>query len=153
MKVDWKGAFLVAAFCVAGAIATSAQTFTPVFKTLANFDTTNGAHPQWAPLVQGLDGAFYGTTAGGGLHESGCFRSPDDDCGVIYRITSDGTFSTLYEFTNGIDGSGPGLRPDSRHRRKPLRLQLGWRRSPCLWSDRLWRDLQDHIFRHIHHVV
>jgi uncharacterized repeat protein (TIGR03803 family) len=103
-SASWKIACLTVAFCVATAMGTSAQTFT----TLANFDTSNGSFPQWAPLSQGLNGEFYGTTAGGGLFNNGCFRSPDGNCGVIYKITSDGALTVLHEFTNGKDGSGPG---------------------------------------------
>lgn len=51
-------AALFALFCAAMA---SAQTLT----TLASFDSSNGAWPA-APLIQGADGNFYGTTEIGG---------------------------------------------------------------------------------------
>ena len=51
-------------------------------------------------LVQGNDGDFYGTTEGGGAHAQG----------VIFKITSDGTFATIYSFcaeANCADGGQP----------------------------------------------
>lgn len=64
--------------------------------TLVSFDGTNGSGPE-APLVQGPDGAFYGTTFGNGF-------------GNLFKITSDGTFTVMYRFCsrhNCSDGSGP----------------------------------------------
>ena len=40
------------------------------FSTLFSFDSANGAHPK-AGLLQGKDGAFYGTTSAGGVDGSG----------------------------------------------------------------------------------
>ncbi|MGA9304307.1 MAG: choice-of-anchor tandem repeat GloVer-containing protein [Candidatus Sulfotelmatobacter sp.] len=97
-----KAACIAFAFCVATAIASPAQTFT----SLLSFDVTNGANPQWAPLVQGTDGNLYGTASGGGIFNSGCFRSPDGYCGTVFKITPAGTLTTLHFFTNGEDGSG-----------------------------------------------
>ncbi len=47
-------------------------------------------------LIEGADGAFYGTAIGGG--ETGN--------GVVYRVTSSGGYSVLYSFS-GSDGSQP----------------------------------------------
>lgn len=53
-------------------------------------------------LVEGSDGAFYGTTTfGGDLSLCG------QGCGTIFRITSSGDFTTIYTFENGDDGSLP----------------------------------------------
>ena len=41
--------------------------------------------------------ALYGTTLFGG----------SNDYGTVYTITSDGTFTSLYSFTNGLDGAYP----------------------------------------------
>ncbi len=54
-----------------------------------------GAYPG-APVVQGSNGNFYGTTASGGLGH-----------GTIFRITAQGTLTTLYQFSGGADGSQP----------------------------------------------
>jgi uncharacterized repeat protein (TIGR03803 family) len=55
----------------------------------------DGARP-YGGLTIGPDGAFYGTTRGGG----GSAR------GTVFRITSGGAFSTIHTFT-GADGSFP----------------------------------------------
>jgi len=66
------------------------------FTTLYSFGGGNdGAHP-YAGLVQGCDGYFYGTTSGGGTNGQG----------TIFKISSDGIFTSLYSF-NGSDGSSP----------------------------------------------
>ena len=51
------------------------------------FSYTDGAYPE-AGLVQASDGNFYGTTEGGG---TGTF-------GTVFKITSNGTLTTLYNF-------------------------------------------------------
>jgi uncharacterized repeat protein (TIGR03803 family) len=67
------------------------------FRTLLNFDGTNGANP-FATLVQGLDGDFYGTTEFGGPTAAG----------TIFKITPSGTLTTLYTFPAFSDGCNPG---------------------------------------------
>jgi uncharacterized repeat protein (TIGR03803 family) len=72
---------------------------------LHNFsDGTDGAYP-FAPPIQGTDGNFYGTTCG-----SACVgRGPS--LGSIYKITSTGVFTPLYQFpldyTHGAFPYGP----------------------------------------------
>jgi uncharacterized repeat protein (TIGR03803 family) len=83
---------LAGALLLAAIPAGSAQTLT----TLASFNGTNGSAPV-APLVQGTDGNFYGTTPAGG---SGGF-------GTVFQMTPSGTLTTLYSFLNGADGSVP----------------------------------------------
>jgi uncharacterized repeat protein (TIGR03803 family) len=66
------------------------------FSTLVTFDKTNGAIPN-APLVQGTDGDFYGTTS-------------DFGNGTVFKISSSGVLTTLYSFcaqTGCTDGSDP----------------------------------------------
>jgi uncharacterized repeat protein (TIGR03803 family) len=62
----------------------------------------DGAYPP-AGLVQGTDGNFYGTTAGGGTNDI-----PGGGDGTVFRISPSGTYTTLYSF-----GSSPndGLEP------------------------------------------
>ncbi len=98
-----KMACFVFAFCVVAAIAAPAQTFTNLF----TFDGANGSYPQPSPLVQGIDGNFYGTASGGGLYDSCMYGH----CGTVFKITPEGTLTTLHNFTGGEDGSGamPGL--------------------------------------------
>jgi uncharacterized repeat protein (TIGR03803 family) len=61
----------------------------------AGFRGTNGANP-YAPLVQGGDGGFYGTTCAGGA----------SNLGTVFRVTPDGVISSLYSFS-GADGANP----------------------------------------------
>ena len=68
------------------------------FTTLYTFTGgENGAYPK-AALIQGSDGALYGTTSAGGGTNS---------AGTIFRLTTNGVLTTLYSFTGGTDGSDP----------------------------------------------
>ena len=97
---SWKTIFLVCIFCAVEAIGSSAQTF----KTLLSFNGTDGSYPggypfpifSSGPLVQGIDGNFYGTTVYGGSYGDG----------TVFRITPGGTLTTLHNF-EGTDGIGP----------------------------------------------
>ena len=68
--------------------------FTPLYQ----FDIVHGQSPT-APLVQGVDGRFYGTTEYGGAN----------GYGVIFKITPTGKFTVLYNFdiTHGAVAAGP----------------------------------------------
>jgi len=79
----------------ATAVSLPAQTFT----SLHNFDIRHGQYP-WAPLIQGIDGNFYGTTENGGAFTLACSRG----CGTIFKITRTGTLTTVHNF-DGWDGS------------------------------------------------
>src|ERR1700733_7568771 len=84
----------VAFVFIATTLASSAQTF----KTLGDFNTTNGSSPVM-PVVQGIDGNFYGTTPLGGTHVN-CptvFGGPIP-CGTVFKITPAGKLTTLYSF-------------------------------------------------------
>ena len=67
------------------------------FTTLHVFQgpPNDGNSPQTS-LIQGTDGNFYGTTYGGGGGASG----------IIYKITSTGTYQILHTFLNGTDNGG-----------------------------------------------
>ncbi len=60
------------------------------------FAGSDGGLPQ-SELVQANDGLFYGTTAEGGTHGTG----------TVFKITTAGTLTTIYDFTGGADGSDP----------------------------------------------
>ncbi len=67
--------------------------------SLVSFNGTNGAN-SLAALVQASDGNLYGTTISGG--PSGRYGP-----GTVFRITMDGSFSTVYSFTGTNDGVHP----------------------------------------------
>jgi uncharacterized repeat protein (TIGR03803 family) len=56
----------------------------------------DGAQPNG--LLQVQDGTLYGTTAAGG---GSC------DCGVVFRLTPDGTVTVLHTFEGGLEGRSP----------------------------------------------
>ena len=64
-------------------------------RTLHMFNGADGASPH-APLVQGTDGNFYGTTYSGGYKGNG----------TIFRISPSGSFLSLFNF-HGANGSNP----------------------------------------------
>jgi uncharacterized repeat protein (TIGR03803 family) len=83
---------------------TSAGTLT----TLYTFNETGGYGPT-AALVQGTDGSLYGTTAFGGYDNCAPTGRPDS-CGTVFKITPEGTLTTLYSFcaqTGCPDGFNP----------------------------------------------
>jgi uncharacterized repeat protein (TIGR03803 family) len=57
---------------------------------------TDGSQPQ-AALIQGVDGNFYGTSLGGGVHGKG----------TLFKVTPSGIETLLYSFTGGTDGGEP----------------------------------------------
>jgi uncharacterized repeat protein (TIGR03803 family) len=71
------------------------------FKSLVNFDGTNGYYPS-GTLVQGVDGNFYGTTEFGGANIP--------RIGNLFKVTPDGKLTTVYNFCSKLscaDGSYP----------------------------------------------
>ena len=82
-------AILLSLFSITG----TAQTFV----NLVDFDSKNGANPQFLALAQGTDGNYYGNTTLGG----------DFNQGSIFQLKPDGTLSTLYSFSAGDDGAVP----------------------------------------------
>jgi uncharacterized repeat protein (TIGR03803 family) len=65
--------------------------------TLYSFKGQADGSGPTAPPIQGFDGSFYGTAAGG---------STASDLGSVYRITSSGKFTVLHTFA-GSDGANP----------------------------------------------
>ena len=92
----WKKLLVVLLLGTATAIMSPAQTF----KTLLDFNGTNGATPVYTSLLQGRDGNLYGTTAGGGSNGSG----------TVFKITAAGKLTTLYSFCSQAN-CGDGLAP------------------------------------------
>ncbi|HXI71145.1 MAG TPA: choice-of-anchor tandem repeat GloVer-containing protein [Verrucomicrobiae bacterium] len=67
-----------------------------ILTTLVSFDGTNGAYP-YAGLIQAQDGTLYGTTRNGGTN---------GDYGTVFKLTTNGNFSTLISFGN-TNGANP----------------------------------------------
>jgi uncharacterized repeat protein (TIGR03803 family) len=89
MRLLWAAALVVPPFGAEASV---------VFTNLHSFQSQpNGANP-WAPLVQGSDGNFYGTTSGGGTNGGN---------GTVFRISANGALTTLYSFTGINDGASP----------------------------------------------
>ena len=76
---------------------TSSGTLTTLYKFCSDGDCLDGSLPA-APLVQGTDGNFYGTTSTGG----------DYGGGTTFMITPSGVFTSLHSFTgpDGYDAEG-----------------------------------------------
>ncbi|HVV71516.1 MAG TPA: choice-of-anchor tandem repeat GloVer-containing protein, partial [Verrucomicrobiae bacterium] len=75
------------------------------FRVLAAFNTTNGMEPS-SPLLQGLDGAFYGTASYGGPYTNIYMGSVG--YGSIFRVDTNGALTILHAFdrTNGATPGG-----------------------------------------------
>jgi uncharacterized repeat protein (TIGR03803 family) len=73
-------------------------TSTGNFNLLHSFlsGSTDGYTP-YSPLVQGSDGSFYGTTSAGGSRSGG----------IVFKITSTGTFTVLHPLMVTTEGSVP----------------------------------------------
>jgi len=65
----------------------------------------DGGNPV-AGLVQATDGNFYGTTGYGGASDTCAFSGFTSGCGTIFKITQEGTLTTLHSF-DSTDGSSP----------------------------------------------
>ncbi len=65
--------------------------------SLYSFTGGNDGRSPRSGLVQGHDGYFYGTTAGGGTNYAG----------TVFKISPNGALTGWYSFTGGNDGSGP----------------------------------------------
>jgi uncharacterized repeat protein (TIGR03803 family) len=78
------------------------------YAVLLNFSSTNGEISP-SPLVQGSDGALYGTTWGGGIT---CCPLPysQEGMGTVFKLNTDGSgYRVLHEFRGmPADGANPG---------------------------------------------
>ena len=69
------------------------------FTTILNFDSTQGQEVV-ASLIQGSDGNLYGTASTGG-------NAYPDDCGTIFKLTTQGQILWIYAFPCGAGGAAP----------------------------------------------
>jgi len=77
---------------------TSDGALTPLY----SFSNGSDDGQPYAALVQGDNGNFYGTTQGSSNLSPGT-----NSIGTVFEITPWGYLTTLYAFTNGIDGANP----------------------------------------------
>ena len=78
----------------------------------SNSICTDGAGP--SVVIEGADGALYGTTSSGGSGQQNSFNSQYG--GTIFRLTAGGALTTLYNFCSVPDGSNnclDGVSPNS----------------------------------------
>jgi uncharacterized repeat protein (TIGR03803 family) len=77
---------------------------TEVYSFCSQSNCADGGNP--TALIQATDGSFYSTAGSGGAN---CIAS--GGCGTFFKITPDGTLTTLYSFcslSDCTDGSDPG---------------------------------------------
>jgi uncharacterized repeat protein (TIGR03803 family) len=80
---------------------TPSGAFTSLYSFCSLANCADGANPVGG-LLLAADGNLYGATIYGG-NDQDC---SGDGCGTIFRITPEGTLTTLYSFA-GTDGSFP----------------------------------------------
>jgi uncharacterized repeat protein (TIGR03803 family) len=76
-----------------------------VLTNLYSFTGTNDGSNPLAALVQGSDGNFYGTTSSGGTSHYN-FETTYS-YGTLFRISTNGTLTSLFSFTGGQEGGYP----------------------------------------------
>ena len=94
---------MVSSVCGSGCGTVFRFTSAGALQVLHTFCTETNCTDGGAPtgLIQGIDGKFYGTTAGGGAYNSG----------TVFSLTPSGKFTLLYSFcaqTSCPDGQQPG---------------------------------------------
>jgi uncharacterized repeat protein (TIGR03803 family) len=75
---------------------TTGGTLTVLYDFCSQTGCSDGFDPV-APMIQGVDGNFYGTTAQGGIDNCSSLGSGDDGCGTVFKIGSGG-YQVLYSF-------------------------------------------------------
>lgn len=74
-----------------------------VVTVLHSFGNGKDGYGPFGGLVQGPDAALYGTTASGGTTRTNAVRGDanPDGYGIVFRITTDGTYKVLHNFGDG----------------------------------------------------
>jgi len=84
---------------------TPAGALTTLYNFCSKSNCTDGSTPN-AGLIQATDGKLYGTTFAGGSNTTSC----SGGCGTIFKITTGGALTTLYNFCSQsgcTDGNSP----------------------------------------------
>jgi uncharacterized repeat protein (TIGR03803 family) len=84
---------------------TASGKFTVLYQFCQNGTTCSDGYSP-SPVVQGADGNFYGTTSGGGGNEG-------QAQGTFFKITPDGTLTTLYAFCSQQPNCPTGAQPSA----------------------------------------
>ena len=87
---------------------TPAGHLTTLYNFCSKLNCTDGSYP-FVALVLGTDGSFYGTTIEGGTGSAP--QCEDVGCGTIFRVSPNGTLTTLYNFCSQSDCTD-GLFPE-----------------------------------------
>ena len=77
--------------------------------------------------MQATDGNLYGVAPLGGLTGDDC---SSDGCGSVFKITSQGAFTTLYNFCSRLNCGDGGAPEAALVRSPPLRWQHLWNNKP-----------------------
>ncbi|HTA24146.1 MAG TPA: choice-of-anchor tandem repeat GloVer-containing protein [Terriglobales bacterium] len=77
-------------------------TVTEIYDFCSEENCSDGSNP--SSITLGVDGNFFGTTIGLGTVSHSCTGA---DCGTIFKVTPSGQLTTLYTFSDGIDGESP----------------------------------------------
>jgi uncharacterized repeat protein (TIGR03803 family) len=88
--------------------ATPGGKLSALYSFCSQTNCADGESP-YGPVIQGIDGNFYGTTLSGGTSTSQCIGGAIG-CGTAFELTPTGTLTTLYSFcsqTNCTDGANP----------------------------------------------
>ncbi len=91
----FKSIALVLLFAATATFAPAQATFTTLVNFVGGGNDNQGVQPE-GPLVQGLDGAFYGTATGGGINNRG----------TIFKVTSRGTLVSSSFLATDADNGG-----------------------------------------------
>ena len=78
--------------------AVGAQSLSPLTTLYSFTGNSDGEYPR-GTLIQGTDGNLYGTSSGGGTAVCNDGQPCQGSEGAIFKITTNGTFTSLYTFT------------------------------------------------------
>src|ERR1043166_5611897 len=95
LRIMTSGAFFVSVLLEQTSLADSNGEWSILYSFTGGED---GNGPYGSGLIQGRDGNLYGVTMGGGTYMS-CLGG----CGTIYKITPEGTLTTLHSFDPALD--------------------------------------------------
>jgi uncharacterized repeat protein (TIGR03803 family) len=98
LKTNWNGSRRLALICaLLMAFAAAPLHAQLIYTDLWDFNCSMGCSPvDYGQLTRGPDGDLYGTTQSGG-----------SGAGTIFKVSTNGTYTSLYVFSGGTDGAFP----------------------------------------------